>query len=87
MKKRNYEERLTERVAMLREIYKEKVSALSDVPELRGDVQFYAWFMMMLSKFGPDWVTALDGADEGREILRRISGIQSRLMQGVTNAT
>ena len=52
--------------------------------DTRGDREFLAWFLFMVSQYGTDWAKALEYVDGGKEILRRVIRIRDE-MQGMSN--
>lgn len=66
------------------EIGEQMEAYASEVSDTHGDKEFAAWFLWMLSQYGPDWALALEAVDKetgealvegGKAILQRFNKI------------
>lgn len=59
----------------------------AEIHDTHGDAQFAAWFLSMLTAYGPEWAMALEAVDPktgtdlvegGRDVLKRWNGILAK---------
>lgn len=81
----NLQDGIEERSDLMAKKFREQFEGMGPgMKDTRGDREFMAWFLFMISQYGPDWARALEFVDGGKDLLRRFIRLKDAM--GVGNA-
>ena len=77
----NLQDGIAERSTLMAKKFREQFDGMGPgLKDTRGDREFLAWFVYMVTNYGEDWARALEFVEGGKDVLRRVIKIRNERM-------
>lgn len=77
----NLQDGIAERSTLMAKKFRDQFDGMGPgMRDTRGDREFLAWFVYMVTNYGVDWARALEFVDGGKDVLRRVIKIRNERM-------